>query len=119
MQGPFLDGLVECGDGLAVHLLGGSLAVDVRAAHEEALVEHYHRELVKGGVRDYPLDRLQAADRLAHRVAGTSTVVLIGAGTDLGNERGVELVRTMAYRHFSAAVDAARVTSRRDVLARG
>ena len=99
------------------YLLGGSLAADVRAAHEEALVEHYHGELVKGGVRDYPLDRLRAAYRLAHRVAGTATVVLIGAGTDLGNERGVELVRTMAYRHFSAAIDAARVTSRRDALA--
>ena len=99
------------------YLLGGSLAADVRAAHEEALVEQYHRELVKGGVRDYPLERLWAAYRLAHRVAGTATVVLIGAGTDLGNARGVELVRTMAHRHFSAAVDAARVTSCRDALA--
>jgi len=99
------------------YLLGGSLAADVRAAHEEALVEQYHRDLVRGGVRDYPLDRLLAAYRLAHRVAGTATVVLIGAGTDLGNERGVELVRTMTHRHFSAAVDAARVTSPRDAMA--
>lgn len=97
------------------YLLGGSLAADMRAAHEEALVEHYHCELARGGVRDYPLDRLRAAYRLAHRVAGTATAVLIGAGTDLGNERGVELVRTMAHRHFSAAVDAVRVTSRQAV----
>ena len=60
---------------------------------------------------DNPLDRLQAAYRLAHRVAGTATVVLIGAATDLCNERGVKLVRTMAHRHFSAAVDAARTGS--------
>ncbi|WP_322761966.1 phosphotransferase [Frankia sp. Cr2] len=99
------------------YLLGGSLTAEVRAAHEEALVERYHRELVKGGVQDYPLDRLWAAYRLAHRVAGTATAVLVGAGTDLGNERGVELVRTMTNRHFSAAVDAARVASSRDALA--
>lgn len=99
------------------YLLGGSLAADVRAAHEEDLVELYHRELVKGGVQDYPLDRLWSAYRLAHRVAGTATVVLIGVGTDLGNERGVELVRTMAHRHFSAAVDAGRGTPYRAALA--
>ena len=69
------------------YLLGGSLAPEVRAAREEELVELYHCELVKGGVQDYPLDRLRSAYRLAHRVAGTATVVLIGVGTDLGNER--------------------------------
>ncbi len=99
------------------YLLGGSLAADVRAAHEEDLVELYHRELVNGGVLDYPLDRLWSAYRLAHRVAGTATVVLIGVGTDLGNERGVKLVRTMARRHFSAAVDAGRGTPDRTALA--
>jgi hypothetical protein len=99
------------------YLLGGSLAADLRAAHEEALVERYHRELVNGGVRDYPLDRLWPAYRLAHRLAGTATAVLIGAVTDLGNDRGVELVRTMSRRHFAAALDAAAATTSRDALA--
>ena len=101
------------------YLLGGSLAAEVRTAHEDALVERYHHGLVSNGVTDYPLARLQAAYRLAHKVAGTATVVLIGAGTDLGNERGVQLVRTMADRHFSAAVAAERATAASGALASG
>ena len=36
---------------------------------------------------------------------GLATPLLIGGGMDLSNERGVELIGTMARRHAQAALD--------------
>ena len=87
------------------YLLGGSLPVEDRRAGERALVELYHRELTSSGKVEVPFGELWDAYRMAHLAAGTSTAVLTGASMDLGNRRGVELVETMANRHFTAAVD--------------
>jgi len=42
---------------------------------------------------------------LAHLMGGLATPILIGGAMDLSNERGVELVQTMARRHAAAALD--------------
>jgi len=101
------------GRGTAVYdlayLLGGSCTVEDRRALEEPLVRRYHAALGGHGVTGYSFDELWDDYRLAHLVAGTATSVLTGASTDLGNERGVQLVETMTARHFAAAVDLAGI----------
>jgi hypothetical protein len=67
-------------------------------------VSHYLGALRKGGV-EYPADSFWRDYRLAHVIGGTSTAVLTGATFDLGNERGKQLIASMAERHFAAAVD--------------
>ncbi|MBM3730238.1 MAG: DUF1679 domain-containing protein [Actinobacteria bacterium] len=86
------------------YLLGGSVTVEVRRKNEERWVTHYLEELHKGGV-DYPAESFMRDYRRAHVIGGTSTAVLTGATFDLGNERGKQLIASMAERHFAAAVD--------------
>lgn len=89
------------------YLLGGSMTTEDRRVHEGHLVHRYHEVLRQMEVGGYSYDQLWADYRLAHLVAGTATCVLTGASTDLGNERGVQLIETMTARHFAAAVDLA------------
>ncbi|MEY2967913.1 MAG: hypothetical protein RIQ64_540 [Actinomycetota bacterium] len=86
------------------YLLGGSVTVEARRQNEERWVSHYLGALRKGGV-EYPADSFWRDYRLAHVIGGTSTAVLTGATFDLGNERGKQLIASMAERHFAAAVD--------------
>jgi hypothetical protein len=86
------------------YLLGGSVTVEARRQNEERWVNHYLGALGKGGV-EYPADSFWRDYRLAHVIGGTSTAVLTGATFDLGNERGKQLIASMAERHFAAAVD--------------
>jgi hypothetical protein len=86
------------------YLLGGSVTVDARRASEERWVRHYLEALRDGGV-DYSFDSFWRDYRLGHLIGGTSTAVLTGATFDLGNERGKQLIASMAERHFASAVD--------------
>jgi hypothetical protein len=86
------------------YLLGGSVTVEARRQNEERWVNHYLGALSKGGV-EYPAESFRRDYRLAHVIGGTSTAVLTGATFDLGNERGKQLIASMAERHFAAAVD--------------
>jgi hypothetical protein len=82
------------GRGPAAHdvayFLSGALDGDASAMTEEALLRHYHAELVKGGVDDYPVDRLlrdYGAGLLAMlQLHGTADTV------DVGEGRGGELM---------------------------
>ncbi len=87
------------------YILGGSLSTDLRRAHEPELLNAYHAHLCKCGVINYELAALKEDYALAQLMGGLATSILTGGALDLSNERGRELVRTMATRHASAALD--------------
>ena len=87
------------------YLLGGSLDVELRRAHEEALVRSYHQRLQEFGVEDYAWAELWDDYGHAQMMGGLATSMLTGGGMDLGNERGRQLIATMASRHATAALD--------------
>jgi len=86
------------------YLLGGSMDIELRRATERELVAAYHARLVALGV-DIGPDEVWDDYRLAHLAGGPAVSVLTGATFDLANERGVELVATMASRHLTACLD--------------
>jgi hypothetical protein len=89
-----LDWQIMCvgiGPSDVAYLLGTSLAVDTRRAHEKELVELYHRTLVSHGVSDYSLDACWDDYRLAGAQRLPFTAVVVIGGLELGNERGEAL----------------------------
>ena len=87
------------------YILGGSLETDLRREHEEALVRAYHESLTTAGVKDYSFDQLWQDYALSHLQGGLATAMVTGGSMDLSNERGVQLIATMARRHAQAALD--------------
>ena len=86
------------------YLLSGSMHIDDRRAHEQSLVEIYHERLAGHGI-GVSYDETWRGYRMGQTVGGAATSVFTGATLDLANERGFELIATMAERHFTAAVD--------------
>jgi len=87
------------------YILGGSMEPELRRTHEHELVVAYHNRLLECGITDYSLEQLQDDYGHAHLMGGLATSILTGGAMDLSNERGKELVATMARRHGIAAVD--------------
>ena len=88
------------------YLLGGSITIDDRRAHQDDLLRAYHDELVRQGVTDYPFTDLFEDYRLASLV-GMGAAVLVGGGLEMGNDRGTALIASMVERHFALPVDLA------------
>jgi len=86
------------------YLLSGSMDPAIRRSHERELVRQYHEHLATHGV-DYPAEKAWDDYRLGNTVGGLATSVFAGASLDLANERGFELIATMAARHFGAAIE--------------
>jgi hypothetical protein len=86
------------------YLLGGSVTVEDRRAHEIEWLHEYHDEITRLGVV-YSFDDLWKDYCRAHVIGGTSTATLTGATFDLGNERGLALITSMAERHYAAPLD--------------
>ena len=87
------------------YLLGGSMTPELRRQHEQALVETYHAQLLNHGISNYPIQACHDDYALAHLMGGLATPILLGGAMDLSNDRGVNLVATMATRHATAALD--------------
>ena len=92
------------------YLLGGSMAADVRRAHEDELLAAYHQQLLDEGIPQagsdaYSLEQCTEDYALAQLMGGLATSILVGGAMDLSNERGVALATTMARRHVNAALD--------------
>ncbi|MBL6689859.1 MAG: phosphotransferase [Pseudomonadales bacterium] len=87
------------------YILGGSLETDLRRDHEQALVRAYHESLTSAGVNGYSLEQLWQDYALSHLQGGLATAMVTGGSMDLSNERGVQLIATMACRHVQAALD--------------
>ncbi len=85
------------------YLLGGSLSVEDRREHEEWLIGYYLERLQSAGVA-YSFDELWTDYRLAH-LANVSVAVVTGGTMDLANDRGRDLISTLAERHFTAVLD--------------
>ena len=87
------------------YLLGGSMDTELRRQHEAELLLSYHTELLAAGVSGYSLEQLQEDYAFSHLQGGLATSLVTGGAMDLSNERGVELIATMARRHSQAALD--------------
>lgn len=86
------------------YLLGGSVTVENRRAHETEWLHEYHDEITRLGVV-YSFENLWKDYCRAQVIGGTSTATLTGATFDLGNERGLALITSMAERHYAAPLD--------------
>lgn len=87
------------------YALGGSMDTQLRRDNEVQLVQKYFDTLCNAGVSDYPFDQLWEDYQLAHLQGGLATAMVTGGTMDLSNDRGVQLVATMATRHCQAALD--------------
>lgn len=87
------------------YTLGGSVDTDIRRANERELVAAYHQTLLECGIENYSFDQLYDDYGHAQLMGGLATALMTGATLDLSNERGKQLVTTMAVRHVTAAMD--------------
>jgi aminoglycoside phosphotransferase (APT) family kinase protein len=89
------------------YFLAQSLTSDVRRAHQRELVEQWYEELstdLGGEPEGYSFDDAWE-DYRRSTASMTALPVIGGAQTDLANERGLQLMREMAQRAFSAAIE--------------
>lgn len=88
---------------LAYYLAFG-LPVEMRRAHEPALLALYHQALVEAGVGDYSLDEVRSDYR---RSVGSAVLRMISSGAmlDFSSERGTLLARAIFARVGAAAED--------------
>ena len=87
------------------YLLAQSMDTALRQEHDREILGAWHDRLCAAGVRDYSFE--QALDDYAVGVLICLVIpVNAGAEIDLGNERGEALVRALAERAFTAALDA-------------
>ena len=87
------------------YILSGSMDIELRRAHEGALVEHYHQTLEEAGVTNYSKALAWRDYQHAQLMGGLATAMVAGGNLDLSNERGQQLVASMAIRHSQAALD--------------
>jgi hypothetical protein len=93
------------------YFLCQSLTLEERRAHEHDLVRGWHDEVAATlrseqgrDLDDYPFEL--AWDHYRRAALGTTVYPVVGlAQMDLANERGVELIRAMANRAFTACLD--------------
>jgi aminoglycoside/choline kinase family phosphotransferase len=89
-----------------------SLPVEVRRAHEAALLQRYQSELAASGVKDYPLSALERDYRqgILIQLVGLPIVV---SNLDFSSGRGQELATAALDRMSAAATDfkASRIIS--------
>ncbi len=87
------------------YVLGGSMEIELRRQHEVELVTAYQQQLADNGVTDYSLAQASEDYAFAQLMGGLAVSVVTGGTLDLSNERGKQLVATMAERHVTAALD--------------
>jgi hypothetical protein len=86
------------------YFLSQSVEPAAREATEQMLLKHYHQALLDGGVTGYTWEQCWDDYRVTTLFC-VAYPVIAGGQIDLGNERGVDLVRKMALRSLNAAVD--------------
>jgi len=91
------------GQDLAYYLTQ-SVRLDVRRAHEQALLERYLDGLRRHGVRDYSAAQLRHDYRLAALYL-LDFAVVIAATLDLANDRGASIARALSERCCAALDD--------------
>jgi len=87
------------------YLISGSMDIELRRAHEQVLVDLYQQTLEAAGVAGYSGEQAWADYQHAQLMGGLATAMVAGGNLDLSNERGRQLVASMAIRHSQAALD--------------
>jgi len=85
------------------YLLGQSMEPGARAQHERAVLETWYEALVAAGISGY--SRADALDDYRLGALINLVIPVSLADMDAGNERGLELVRSISQRAFRAAVE--------------
>jgi hypothetical protein len=85
------------------YLLGQSMDPELRATHEDDVLQTWHAALRAAPVDGYSLD--DAREDYALGALLNLVIPVSLADMDPGNERGLELVRSIAERAFRAAVE--------------
>jgi hypothetical protein len=86
------------------YLLSQSMDVALRREHQHEILGAWHERLTQAGVSDYTMEQAET-DYAASVLVCLVIPVAAGADIDTGNERGEDLVRAVAERGFSAALD--------------
>ena len=87
------------------YLLSGSMDLELRRDEESGLVQHYYQALAESGVTGYTNEQAWLDYQHAQLMGGLATAMVAGGNLDLSNERGHQLVASMAIRHSQAAID--------------
>jgi aminoglycoside/choline kinase family phosphotransferase len=86
------------------YLLSQSMDVELRREHQDAILGAWYERLCQAGVSGYSMEQANA-DYAASVLVCLVVAVAAGADLDAGNERGEALIRALAERGFSAALD--------------
>ena len=81
------------------------MTIDRRREHEAALVHHYCKTFAAAGVTGYSEERAWDDYGFAQLMGGFAVATVTAGTLDLSNERGIELVATMAERHVHTALE--------------
>jgi aminoglycoside/choline kinase family phosphotransferase len=87
------------------YILGGSMDITLRRENERKLVSAYQEQLIATGVEDYSPEQAWDDYSYAHLMGGLAVSMVAGGTMDLSNDRGLQLIATMAERHVTAALD--------------
>ena len=87
------------------YLISGSMDLELRRDEESSLVQHYYQTLVESGITNYTNEQAWLDYQHAQLMGGLATAMVAGGNLDLSNERGHQLVASMAIRHSQAAID--------------
>lgn len=86
------------------YLVSQNVRTDERRAHENEIIEHYHRRLVELGVTGYSLEQCWDDYKLA--VLHLYAYAIVIAGTlDPSNERGAAFMRELVSRASTTVMD--------------
>ena len=86
------------------YLLSQSMDVELRREHQDEILGAWHERLCQAGVKGYTIEQART-DYAASVLVCLVVAVAAGADMELGNKRGEALVRALAERSFSAALD--------------
>lgn len=86
------------------YLLGGSVATELRRAVEKDIVKLYYERLLERGVSGYSFDECWN-DYLKGLLFFTFIGVLAVASLDMSDPRGMELLRVITPRYYTAIID--------------
>lgn len=84
-------------------LIGGSMPTDARRACEASLLDHYYRELVERGVREYSLDHFYRDYR--HYCFAGIAVAMVAISLAKRTPRGDAMFLSMMGRHVDHVLD--------------
>ena len=93
-------GVYDC-----AYLLSQSVPIDVRREHEDRIVRAYHQTLLDGGVAGYSFEQCWDDYRICLAFCLIYPVTAYDRLSELGNERGRELIDAMFLRSIAAISD--------------